>query len=63
MTVPGVGDNSVHAVQFSILFNGLPLLLFLALFEAGREKVGKFGVRLEQHPPYVVTRLVVSAIE
>jgi hypothetical protein len=44
MAVPGVGDNSVHAVQFSILFNGLLLLLFLALFEAGLEKVGKLAM-------------------
>ena len=35
MPVPEVvADNSVHAVQFSILFNAILLVLFLIVFEA-----------------------------
>ena len=33
MPVPGVEDNSVHDIEFTVLFNGALLLLLLVLFE------------------------------
>lgn len=29
-------DNSVHAIQFTVLFNGALLLIFLVIFEVSR---------------------------